>query len=318
MNCRFGPCTTTSPTATAPCLKPRLLDRSCTGIASPTAAPPPRGHFRSAESIGRRPRRFQDGGRLLGSDPRRAPRRRVHLRILLRHGVRGPFQRFGHLHRRRSLAEVHRRRKHLQLGGGVQRACRPPQALGGPPTPTTSSTATMAGSTCLGTVAARGSNATALLWGNSTPWKSTKPTRLPHRRRTARQRHLGGRPHPPRISRRGIRRATTDSPPSAGATACKLKWIAAATRWSTRATSLGGMPHRPHHGGAYLPAPSHALGETHSVELANPIVLSKHQQDVFYMTSNKVHRSLDRGDTFETRSDDLTRVDSPETCPLGP
>ena len=64
--------------------------------------------------------------------------------------------------------------------------------------------------------------------------------------------------------------------------------------------------------------PSHALGETPlRWNWQTPIVLSKHQQDVFYMASNKVHRSLDRGDTFETRSDDLTRGGLPGNVPFG-
>ena len=64
--------------------------------------------------------------------------------------------------------------------------------------------------------------------------------------------------------------------------------------------------------------PSHALGETPlRWNWQTPIVLSKHQQDVFYMASNKVHRSLDRGDTFETRSNDLTRGGLPGNVPFG-
>ena len=37
-----------------------------------------------------------------------------------------------------------------------------------------------------------------------------------------------------------------------------------------------------------------------------PIQLSKHNQDILYLGSNKLHRSLNQGDTWETISDDLT------------
>nr|HPI54384.1 hypothetical protein [Chitinophagaceae bacterium] len=37
-----------------------------------------------------------------------------------------------------------------------------------------------------------------------------------------------------------------------------------------------------------------------------PILLSKHQQDIFYLGSNKVHRSLQQGKKMETLSSDLT------------
>ncbi|WP_369047959.1 glycosyl hydrolase [Tenacibaculum sp. UWU-22] len=38
-----------------------------------------------------------------------------------------------------------------------------------------------------------------------------------------------------------------------------------------------------------------------------PIQLSKHNQDIVYLGSNKLHRSLNRGDDWETISDDLTQ-----------
>ena len=64
--------------------------------------------------------------------------------------------------------------------------------------------------------------------------------------------------------------------------------------------------------------PSHVLGETPlRWNWRTPIVLSKHQQDVFYMASNKVHRSLDRGDSFEAISGDLTRGGVPGNVPFG-
>jgi photosystem II stability/assembly factor-like uncharacterized protein len=37
-----------------------------------------------------------------------------------------------------------------------------------------------------------------------------------------------------------------------------------------------------------------------------PILLSSHNQQILYMGSNKLHRSMDRGETFEAISDDLT------------
>ena len=64
--------------------------------------------------------------------------------------------------------------------------------------------------------------------------------------------------------------------------------------------------------------PSHKLGETPlRWNWQTPIVLSKHQQDVLYMASNKVHRSLNQGDSFETISADLTRGGLPGNVPFG-
>ena len=64
--------------------------------------------------------------------------------------------------------------------------------------------------------------------------------------------------------------------------------------------------------------PSHKLGETPlRWNWQTPIELSKHQQDVFYMASNKVHRSLDQGDSFETMSGDLTRGGLEGNVPFG-
>ena len=64
--------------------------------------------------------------------------------------------------------------------------------------------------------------------------------------------------------------------------------------------------------------PMHALGETPlRWNWQTPILLSKHQQDVLYMGSNKVHRSLNQGDDWETLSDDLTQGGIPGNVPFG-
>ena len=53
--------------------------------------------------------------------------------------------------------------------------------------------------------------------------------------------------------------------------------------------------------------PSHKLGERpYRWNWETPIYLSRHNQDILYMGSNKFHRSLNRGDEFETLSKDLT------------
>lgn len=54
--------------------------------------------------------------------------------------------------------------------------------------------------------------------------------------------------------------------------------------------------------------PSHELGERpYRWNWETPIYLSRHQQDILYMGSNKFHRSLNQGDDFETLSGDLTK-----------
>lgn len=53
--------------------------------------------------------------------------------------------------------------------------------------------------------------------------------------------------------------------------------------------------------------PHHTLGQRpHRWNWETPIHLSKHNADILYMASNKFHRSLDRGETWQTLSDDLT------------
>ncbi|WP_339835282.1 glycosyl hydrolase [uncultured Maribacter sp.] len=54
--------------------------------------------------------------------------------------------------------------------------------------------------------------------------------------------------------------------------------------------------------------PKHELGETpYRFNWQTPILLSPHNQDILYMGSNKLHRSLNQGDTWETISADLTQ-----------
>lgn len=53
--------------------------------------------------------------------------------------------------------------------------------------------------------------------------------------------------------------------------------------------------------------PKHNLGENpYRFNWQTPILLSKHNQDILYLGGNKLHRSLNQGDTWETISDDLT------------
>ena len=54
--------------------------------------------------------------------------------------------------------------------------------------------------------------------------------------------------------------------------------------------------------------PSHKLGERpYRWNWETPIYLSRHNQDILYMGSNRFHRSLNQGDNFETLSGDLTK-----------
>ena len=53
--------------------------------------------------------------------------------------------------------------------------------------------------------------------------------------------------------------------------------------------------------------PAHELGETpYRFNWQTPILLSPHNQDILYLGSNKLHRSMNQGDDWETISDDLT------------
>ena len=54
--------------------------------------------------------------------------------------------------------------------------------------------------------------------------------------------------------------------------------------------------------------PKHELGEApYRFNWQSPILLSPHNQDILYMGSNKLHRSFNQGDTWETISPDLTQ-----------
>ena len=53
--------------------------------------------------------------------------------------------------------------------------------------------------------------------------------------------------------------------------------------------------------------PKHELGETpYRFNWQTPILLSPHNQDILYLGGNKLHRSLNQGDDWETISEDLT------------
>ncbi len=53
--------------------------------------------------------------------------------------------------------------------------------------------------------------------------------------------------------------------------------------------------------------PKHELGETpYRFNWQTPILLSPHNQDIVYLGGNKLHRSLDQGDDWDTISGDLT------------
>ena len=54
--------------------------------------------------------------------------------------------------------------------------------------------------------------------------------------------------------------------------------------------------------------PKHELGQNpYRFNWQTPILLSAHNQDILYLGSNVLHRSLNQGDDWETISDDLTR-----------
>lgn len=64
--------------------------------------------------------------------------------------------------------------------------------------------------------------------------------------------------------------------------------------------------------------PSHELGEYPlRWNWQTPIHLSRHNQDVVYFGSNKFHRSLDAGETWETLSGDLTKGTRDGDVPFG-
>ena len=54
--------------------------------------------------------------------------------------------------------------------------------------------------------------------------------------------------------------------------------------------------------------PKHTLGESpYRFNWQTPILLSSHNQDILYFGGNKLHRSLNQGDDWETISADLTQ-----------
>ena len=64
--------------------------------------------------------------------------------------------------------------------------------------------------------------------------------------------------------------------------------------------------------------PKHKLGERPlRWNWQTPIHLSHHNQDILYMGSNRFHRSMDQGETWETLSDDLTHGGIQGNVPYG-
>jgi photosystem II stability/assembly factor-like uncharacterized protein len=64
--------------------------------------------------------------------------------------------------------------------------------------------------------------------------------------------------------------------------------------------------------------PRHELGEQpYRFNWQTPIVLSSHNQDILYLGSNYLHRSLDQGDNWEIISGDLTQGGKKGNVPFG-
>ncbi len=64
--------------------------------------------------------------------------------------------------------------------------------------------------------------------------------------------------------------------------------------------------------------PQHVLGQApFRFNWQTPIWLSRHLPDVLYLGSDRVHRSLDRGETWQELSDDLTLGGQPGDVPYG-
>ncbi len=64
--------------------------------------------------------------------------------------------------------------------------------------------------------------------------------------------------------------------------------------------------------------PKHKLGERPlRFNWQTPIHLSRHNADVFYIGSNKFHRSLDQGNSYDITSEDLTKGGRPGDVPYG-
>lgn len=68
---------------------------------------------------------------------------------------------------------------------------------------------------------------------------------------------------------------------------------------------------------AYI-TPKHDLGEKpYRFNWQSPIQISVHNQDIIYLGSNRLHRSMNKGDKFETISGDLTNGGKPGKVPNG-
>jgi len=64
--------------------------------------------------------------------------------------------------------------------------------------------------------------------------------------------------------------------------------------------------------------PKHDLGEdAYRFNWQTPILLSKHNQDILYLGSNKLHRSMKRGEDFKVISKDLTKGSKEGNVPFG-
>ncbi len=64
--------------------------------------------------------------------------------------------------------------------------------------------------------------------------------------------------------------------------------------------------------------PTHELGDSpYRYNWQTPILLSSHNQDILYMGANKLIRSMDKGETFEVISDDLTTGGKKGNVPFG-
>ena len=71
-------------------------------------------------------------------------------------------------------------------------------------------------------------------------------------------------------------------------------------------------------GKAFPIHPMHDLGEDKlRYNWQTPILLSKHNQDIFYIGSNKLHRSLNKAENLQTISDDLTKGKKIGKVPYG-
>ncbi len=64
--------------------------------------------------------------------------------------------------------------------------------------------------------------------------------------------------------------------------------------------------------------PQHDLGESpYRFNWQTPILLSSHNQDILYLGSNKLHRSMNRGEDFVIISEDLTKGTKTGNVPFG-